>query len=141
ARGTRRFAVKVSAEVNIACDLAAREARRRNHDLLTVEHLLYALLHDKATAQIVAKAGGDVERLKRELERICDEEMGSSAGEDATRIPSRGFQRVLQRAALHVESSGKEELKSHNILVAIFSEVESPAVHALNQSGVTRFDV
>jgi ATP-dependent Clp protease ATP-binding subunit ClpA len=134
--------VKVSAEVNIACSLAATEARRRRHDMLTVEHLLYALLHDQASAEIVRKSGGDVERIKRELERIFDEDMPVVPGlDDTIPVPSRGFQRVLQRATLHVESSGKEELKGYNILIAIFSEVESPAVQALNQHGVTRFDV
>jgi ATP-dependent Clp protease ATP-binding subunit ClpA len=134
--------VKVSAEVEIACSLAHREAQRRRHDVLTVEHLLYALLHDDTTARVVTKSGGNVDKIKRALERFFEDEMSSAPGASQINpIPSRGFQRVLQRAAIHVESSGKEELKGHNVLIAIFAEVESPAVHALTQSGVTRYDV
>jgi ATP-dependent Clp protease ATP-binding subunit ClpA len=134
--------VKVSAEVEIACTLAAHEAQRRRHDVMTVEHLLYALLHDAETAKIVRKSGGNVEKIKTDLERILDEELSSVPGARAvTPTASRGFQRVLQRAAIHVESSGKEELKGFNVLVAIFAEVESLAVQVLNDSGVTRYDV
>jgi ATP-dependent Clp protease ATP-binding subunit ClpA len=134
--------MKVSAEVEIACSLAAREAQRRRHDLMTVEHLLYALLHDRATANVVRKAGGDVERIKREMERLFETEMQKVPGNGSViPTPSRGFQRVLQRAAIHVESSGKEELKGTNVLIAIFAEVDSPAVQALNDAGVTRYDV
>lgn len=134
--------MKVSAEVEIACSLAAREAQRRRHDLMTVEHLLYALLHDRDTATIVKRSGGDVDRIKKLLERVFEEEMSTVPGSGGV-IPtaSRGFQRVLQRAAIHVESSGKEELKGYNVLIAIFAEVDSPAVQALNDAGVTRYDV
>ena len=118
--------MKVSAEVEIACSLAAREAARRRHDLMTVEHLLYALLHDQGISRVVAKAGGNVELLKQQLERVFDEQFESvSAEQHVSPSPSRGFQRVIQRAALHVESSGKEELEAHNLLVAIFSEADS----------------
>src|SRR4030095_9205612 len=134
--------MKVSAEVEIACTLAAREAQRRRHDLMTVEHLLYALLHDDESARVIRKSGGDVEGIKRELERIFEEEMSPVPGSrNVTPTPSRGFQRVLQRAAIHVESSGKEELKGYNVLIAIFAEVDSFAVQALAEAGVTRYDV
>ncbi|HMJ13617.1 MAG TPA: Clp protease N-terminal domain-containing protein, partial [Polyangiaceae bacterium] len=134
--------MKVSAEVEIACSLAAREAQRRRHDLMTVEHLLYALLHDDESARVLRKAGADVEAIKRELERLFEEEMSPVPGSrTVTPTPSRGFQRVLQRAAIHVESSGKEELKGYNVLIAIFAEVDSPAVMALSAAGVTRYDV
>jgi ATP-dependent Clp protease ATP-binding subunit ClpA len=134
--------MKVSAEVEIAVSLAAREAQRRQHDLMTVEHLLYALLHDEATAKVVQHSGGNVEKLKKQLERIFDNELPKvPEGRPVTPTPSRGFQRVLQRAAIHVESSGKEELKGYNVLVAIFAEIDSLAVQALADAGVTRFDV
>ncbi|MFO0571802.1 MAG: ATP-dependent Clp protease ATP-binding subunit ClpA [Polyangiaceae bacterium] len=133
--------MKVSPEVEIACSLAMREAARRSHDLMTVEHLLYALLHDPATALVVKKAGGNVAAIKKALERILDEDMPKAAEPDESPAPSRGFQRVLQRAAIHVESSGKEELKGQNLLVAIFAEVDSPAVQVLTDAGVTRYDV
>ena len=134
--------MKVSAEVEIACSLAAREAQRRRHDLMTVEHLLYALLHDEATAKVVRKSGGDVESIKLALERVFDQDMPRVPGSrDLVPSPSRGFQRVLQRAAFHVQSSGKDELKGYNVLVAIFAEADSPAVQVLNDAGVTRYDV
>jgi ATP-dependent Clp protease ATP-binding subunit ClpA len=134
--------MKVSAEVEIACSLAAREAQRRRHDLLTVEHLLYALLHDDATAKVLQKSGGNVEKIKTELERVMDRYIARVPDDmDVTPTASRGFHRVLQRAAIHVESSGKEELKGYNVLIAIFAELDSHAVKVLNDAGVTRFDV
>ena len=134
--------MKLSTELEIALSLAAREAQRRRHDLMTVEHLLYALLHDDETAETVARSGGDVERIKQSLERVFEDEMAAGPdGEDVLPAPSRGFQRVLQRAAWHVESSGKQELKGTNVLVAIFSELDSPAVAALSDAGTSRFDV
>jgi len=134
--------MKLSTELEIALSLAAREAQRRRHDLMTVEHLLYALLHDDETANTVTRSGGDVERIKRALERVFEEEMSAGPdGDDVLPAPSRGFQRVLQRAAWHVESSGKQELKGTNVLVAIFSELDSPAVAALSDAGTSRFDV
>ncbi|MDX2053903.1 MAG: ATP-dependent Clp protease ATP-binding subunit ClpA [Polyangiaceae bacterium] len=134
--------MKVSAEVEIACSLAHREAQRRRHDTLTVEHLLYALLHDEATARVLRKSGANLEKIRKELERVFDQEFTSVPGtEEVHPEPSRGFQRVLQRAAIHVESSGKEELRGYNVMIAIFAEVESMAVHALNQAGVTRYDL
>jgi ATP-dependent Clp protease ATP-binding subunit ClpA len=134
--------MKVSAEVEIACSLAAREAQRRRHDLLTVEHLLYALLHDGETAKVIRKSGGSVDKIRTELEKVLDQFISRVPdGVDVAPTASRGFHRVLQRAAIHVESSGKEELKGHNVLVAIFAEVDSFAVKVLNQAGVTRFDV
>jgi ATP-dependent Clp protease ATP-binding subunit ClpA len=134
--------VKVSAEVEIACSLAQSEAARRRHDLITVEHLLYALLHDDATARVVRGAGGNVDKLKKELDRLLETELNKVPGSAAVSpAPSRGFQRVLQRAAIHVQSSGKEELKGYNVLVAIFAEVDSQAVEVLTALGLTRYDV
>ncbi len=134
--------MKVSAEVEVACSLAQSEASRRRHDLITVEHLLYALLHDDATARVVRGAGGNVDRLKKEIDRLLESELNKVPGtEPVTPAPSRGFQRVLQRAAIHVQSSGKEELKGFNVLVAIFAEVDSQAVEVLTAMGLTRYDV
>jgi len=134
--------MKVSAEVEFACSLALREAVTRRHDVMAVEHLLYALLHDEATAAVVKKAGGKVEKLKKRLERILSEDFKPVAGTDPVQpTPTRGFQRVLQRAAIHVQSSGKDELKGHNVLIAIFAESDSPAVQAMGDAGITRYDV
>lgn len=134
--------MKVSMHLEIALSLAAQEAQRRRHELMTVEHLLFALAHDQETARVITKSGGNVERLKRTLAEVLDREMTAvPLDEDVVPTPSRGFQRVLQRAAWHVESSGKDELKGYNVLVAIFSEVDSYAVAALNDCGTSRYDV
>ena len=110
--------------------------------MITVEHLLYALLHDDDTITVVKKSGGNVAKLKAALEKFLDEEFPTvPEGLSANPTPSRGFQRVLQRAAIHVESSGKEELKGQNVLVAIFAEVDSPALQLLGEHGITRYDV
>ena len=74
--------MKVSAEVEIACSLALREAVNRRHDVMAVEHLLYALLHDKATSEVVKKAGGSVEKLKRRMQRILSEEFKPISGSE-----------------------------------------------------------
>ncbi|MBX3182046.1 MAG: ATP-dependent Clp protease ATP-binding subunit ClpA [Polyangiaceae bacterium] len=134
--------MKLSPEVEIACSLAIREAERRRHDLATVEHLLYALLHDDHTASVVRQSGGDVTRIKQSLERVLEQELPAVPGEGAVASsPSRGFHRVLHRAAIHVESSGKEELKGFNLLIAIFSEQDTLAAQVLEEHGVTRYDV
>jgi ATP-dependent Clp protease ATP-binding subunit ClpA len=134
--------VKVSAEVEIACSLALREALRRQHDVLAVEHLLYALLHDEATAKVVRKSGGDADKLKSLLDEVLDREFTKLPGRTQVQpTHTRGFERVLQRAALHVQSSGKDELKGQNVLIAIFAEADSYAVQAMADAGLTRYDV
>ncbi|HVZ37084.1 MAG TPA: AAA family ATPase, partial [Polyangiaceae bacterium] len=134
--------MKVSPEVEIACSVAATEAQRRGHDIVGVEHLLYALLMDEETSRVLHRSGSNTVKLKAELDRLLSSHFPSSGADLLTTPrPSRGFQRVLQRAAVHVESSGKAELKGYNVLVAIFSEPDSFAVQALEDSGVTRLDV
>ena len=134
--------MKVSAEVEAACAFAQSEAIRRRHDVMTVEHLLYGLLQDPATARAAKAAGGDVDKLKRALDRFLDEEVSRvPEPQELDLSASRGFQRVLSRAAINVQNSGKEELKGHNVLIAIFSELDSPAVAALTEAGLTRYDL
>lgn len=134
--------MKVSAEVEAACAFAQNEAIRRRHDVMTVEHLLYGLLQDPTTARAAKAAGGDVDKLKRALDRFLDEEVSRvPEPEELDLSASRGFQRVLSRAAINVQNSGKEELKGHNVLIAIFSELDSPAVAALTDAGLTRYDL
>jgi ATP-dependent Clp protease ATP-binding subunit ClpA len=136
--------MRISPEVEIALALATNEAARRRHEYITVEHLLYALLFDDATALIVKHAGGDVGRLKKELERFLDEQIEQLEEADAisaTPQPSIGVQRAIRRAAAHVQSSGKEEVTGANVLVAIFAERDSFAVGMLESQGVTRLDV
>jgi ATP-dependent Clp protease ATP-binding subunit ClpA len=134
--------VKVSAEVEAACAFAQSEAIRRRHDVMTVEHLLYGLLQDPSTARAAKAAGGDVDKLKKALERFLEDEVSRvPEPEELDLSASRGFQRVLSRAAINVQNSGKEELKGHNVLIAIFSELDSAAVAALTDAGLTRYDL
>ncbi|WP_437331042.1 ATP-dependent Clp protease ATP-binding subunit ClpA [Sorangium sp. So ce381] len=134
--------MRISPEVEIAFSLATREASRRRHEFVTIEHLLYALLFDEETAEVLRHAGGDTPLLKKKLERFLDEEI-EVLPEDTDTSPtlSLGFQRVVGRAAMHVQSSGKKELKGANVLVAMFAERDCPAVTLLGEQGISRFDV
>jgi ATP-dependent Clp protease ATP-binding subunit ClpA len=131
--------MRISPEVEIALSVAATEAARRSHEYFTVEHLLYALLHDDETANVIRHAGGDVKKLKARLEKHLDEQETVDGAADPQ--PSLGVQRTVRRAAMHVQSSGKEEVKGQNVIVAIFAEHDSFAVTALEEAGVTRLDV
>ncbi len=121
------------------CYKRAREAR---HEFMTVEHLLLALL-DNASAQSVLKAcGADSLRLREDLEQAIEASVSKLAEDDGRDTqPTLGFQRVLQRAVYHVQSSGKKEVAGANVLVAIFGEKDSHAVYFLTQQDVTRLDV
>ncbi|MEO6576164.1 MAG: Clp protease N-terminal domain-containing protein, partial [Polyangiaceae bacterium] len=122
--------MRISPEVEIALTLAANEAARRRHEFVTVEHLLYALLFDDATARVIRNSGGDVSDLKKQLERFLDEKLDqlpeSALFSDAS--PSIGVQRAIRRAVAHVQSSGKEDVTGANVLVALFAERDSFAV-------------
>ena len=121
------------------CYKRAREAR---HEFMTVEHLLLALL-DNPSAQAVLKAcGADVGRLRGDLEQAIEASVSRLAEDDGRDTqPTLGFQRVLQRAVYHVQSSGKKEVTGANVLVAIFGEKDSHAVYFLNQQDITRLDI
>ncbi len=116
-------------------------ANERRHEYATLEHLLLALLEDQDAKAVMRACGIDVDRLRRELSNYLDNELANLATgriEDAK--PTAGFQRVLQRAAIHVQSSGREEVTGANVLVALFSERESHAVYFLQEQDMTRFD-
>jgi len=134
--------MRISRELEISLALAVNEARRRHHEFLCIEHVLYALLHDEDVAEIIRQCGGDVAELKRDLERFFDEKL-QRMPETPDSAPEQtiGFQRVIQRAAAHVQSSGKDEILGRNVLVAIFREPESHAAFLLEQQGITRLDV
>ncbi len=121
------------------CYKRAREAR---HEFMTVEHLLLALL-DNSSAQAVLKAcSGDAVRLRNDLEQAIEASVSRLSEDDGRDTqPTLGFQRVLQRAVYHVQSSGKKEVTGANVLVAIFGEKDSHAVYFLTQQDVTRLDV
>lgn len=119
-------------------------AREHRHEFMTVEHLLLALLENNAAKEALKACGANIDSIKSELSDfvkdttplILDEQNG-----DRETQPTLGFQRVLQRAVFHVQSSGKEEVTGANVLVAIFSEQESQAVYILKKADVTRLDV
>jgi ATP-dependent Clp protease ATP-binding subunit ClpA len=116
-------------------------ANERRHDFATLEHLLLALTEDPDAIAVMRACNLDIERLRRDLVDYIDSQLGnliSNHGGEAK--PTAGFQRVLQRAAIHVQSSGREEVTGANILVAIFSERESHAVYFLQEQEMSRLD-
>src|SRR5688572_15079709 len=121
------------------CYKRAREAR---HEYMTVEHLLLALLDNPSAEAVLKACGVDFPRLRTDLEQAIATSV-SVLPEDVDRDtqPTLGFQRVLQRAVYHVQSSGKKEVTGANVLVAIFGEKDSHAVYFLNQQDVARLDV
>jgi ATP-dependent Clp protease ATP-binding subunit ClpA len=133
----------LSKDVEIAIRVALNDAQRRSHEYATVEHLTFALLHDDETANVLRHCGADVAALKKAFEKFLDEEVEVvEEGEEGMEVsPSRGFQRVVQRAIMHVAGAGKPEVKGYNLLVAIFAEDDSHAVFLLKQAGVDRLDV
>ena len=122
---------------------AFRLARERRHELMTVEHLLVALLDNPDAAEVLRACGLNFEQLKEELISYIDRSTPTFDEQDdgADTQPTLGFQRVLQRAVFHVQSSGNAEVSGANVLVAIFSEQESQAVYLLNKHDITRLDI
>ncbi|GIW45693.1 MAG: ATP-dependent Clp protease ATP-binding subunit ClpA [Candidatus Binatia bacterium] len=134
--------MRISRELEISLALAFNEARRRRHEFVCIEHLLYALLHDEDIIDIIRHCGGDVDALKRSLEAFFDRQLERVPdGLPVQPQQTTGFQRVLQRAAAHVQSAGKEEIQARNVLVAIFREPDSHAAYFMEQQGITRLDV
>ena len=121
------------------CYKRAREAR---HEFMTVEHLLLALLENPSAQAVLKACGADLDRLRQDLEQAVETSVSRLADDDGRDTqPTLGFQRVLQRAVYHVQSSGKKEVTGANVLVAIFGEKDSHAVYYLNQQDVTRLDI
>ncbi len=123
----------LSKDVEHTLNLAFQEAREKKHEFITVEHILLALIDNAAAASILHSCGADLEILKQELITFLDETTPLLNDEEKETQPTLGFQRVLQRAVFHVQSSGKREVSAPNILVAIFGEQDSQAVYLLNE--------
>ena len=118
------------------------EARDQRHEYVTVEHLLLALLDNTSAAQVLRACGVNLNELHSELRKFIQENSPLlTDGDDHDTQPTLGFQRVLQRAVFHVQSSGKKEVNGANVLVAIFGERESHAAYFLSQQEVNRLDV
>ncbi|MDN3651444.1 ATP-dependent Clp protease ATP-binding subunit ClpA [Thalassotalea ponticola] len=130
-------------DLEISLNLAFRQAKDSRHEFMTVEHLLLALLENPEALEAINACGGDVAKLKLELLNFISETTPviPQGDEERETQPTLGFQRVLQRAVFHVQSSGKSEVNGANVLVAIFSEQESQAAYFLKKSDITRLDI
>ena len=132
----------IAQELEVSLHMAFVEARQKRHEFITVEHLLLALLDNPSAAETLRACGGNIEQLRKDLTRFIEEHTPSIEGkDDIDTQPTLGFQRVIQRAILHVQSSGKKEVNGANVLVAIFGEKDSHAVYYLQKQGITRLDV
>jgi ATP-dependent Clp protease ATP-binding subunit ClpA len=132
----------LSPDLEISLNLAVSEATRRGHPYVTVEHILYALLHNATAREAIEACGGSIDNVRRDLESFFEEHIdNNSLRSGQLPQPTIGFQRVIQRAAQHVQSAGKEKIQGANVLVAIFSEKDSFAVFYLEKEKITRLDV
>ena len=132
----------LSKELEFTLNQAFLQARDRHHEYMTVEHLLLALLDNPTAANVLRACGADTESLRRDIDQFIEETTPLLPDDtDHETQPTLGFQRVLQRAVYHVQSSGRDEVTGANVLVAIFSEQESQAVFFLHQQDIARLDV
>ena len=133
----------LSKDLEVTLNFAFRDARAKRHEYMTVEHLLLALLDNESSVKVLKACAADINALRRDLTQFVDETTPLIPAHDQDREtqPTLGFQRVLQRAVFHVQSSGKKEVTGANVLVAIFSEQESQAVYFLRKQNIARIDV
>jgi len=136
--------VMIAQELEVSLHMAFVEARQQRHEFITVEHLLLALLDNPSAAEVLRACSANVDELRKSLSHFIKDNTPQVSGVDEVDTqPTLGFQRVIQRAIMHVQStgSGKKEVMGSNVLVAIFGEKDSHAVYYLHQQGVTRLDV
>ncbi|GGG49430.1 ATP-dependent Clp protease ATP-binding subunit ClpA [Pseudohongiella nitratireducens] len=133
----------LSRDLEVTLNDAFASARSKRHEYMTVEHLLLALLDNEMAASVLIQCGAELDTLRSGLEEYIDATTPVLAEQDESRDtqPTLGFQRVLQRAVFHVQSSGRQEVSGANVLVAIFSEQESQAVYLLARQDIERLDV
>jgi len=134
----------IAQELEVSLHMAFVEARQQRHEFITVEHLLMALLDNPSAAEVLRACSASIDELRKSLAQFIKENTPTVGGaEEVDTQPTLGFQRVIQRAIMHVQStgSGKKEVTGANVLVAIFGEKDSHAVYYLHQQGVTRLDV
>ncbi len=127
-----------SPEVQRALSLAANEAKSRHHASVTVTHLLFALLSDLESAGALRHAGGNLQALEAQLATYLSSDLGGSETPTEPTF-SPGLERVLHRAALHVQSTTRGDVRGPNLLIALYAERDSPAITLLENNGVTRF--
>jgi ATP-dependent Clp protease ATP-binding subunit ClpA len=134
----------IAQELEVSLHMAFVEARQQRHEFITVEHLLLALLDNPSAAEVLHACSANIDDLRKSLSNFIKDNTPQVSGtDDVDTQPTLGFQRVIQRAIMHVQStgSGKKEVTGANVLVAIFGEKDSHAVYYLHQQGVTRLDV
>lgn len=134
----------IAQELEVSLHMAFVEARQQRHEFITVEHLLLALLDNPSAAEVLRACSANIDDLRKSLTNFIKDNTPQVAGTDEVDTqPTLGFQRVIQRAIMHVQSTGngKKEVTGANVLVAIFGEKDSHAVYYLHQQGVTRLDV
>ena len=132
----------LSRELEQSLNLAIQKARENRHEYITVEHLLYALLDNPPAIQAIQACGGSIEGLRNELDNFLEQYIPLlPVDSDEDSQPGLGFQRVIQRAILHVQGTGRKEVTGTNVLIAMFAEKESHAVYFLSREDVTRFDL
>ncbi|WP_297955180.1 ATP-dependent Clp protease ATP-binding subunit ClpA [uncultured Desulfobulbus sp.] len=131
----------LSKELELALIKAIKEAKSHRHEYVTVEHMLYGLLHDDLARHIIDKCGGNNQNLKERLERFFETGMPVMKGGDGEPAQTVAFNRVLQRAVSHVQSCGKKQVDTGDVLVSIFTEQDSHAVYFLGSEGVGRLEV
>src|SRR5438874_8656347 len=132
----------IAQELEVSLHMAFVEARQKRHEFITVEHLLLALCDNPSASEVLKACAAKIDELKKALSDFVMQHTPTVAGTgEVDTQPTLGFQRVIQRAILHVQSSGKKEVTGANVLVAIYGEKDSHAVYFLHQQGVTRLDV
>ncbi|HNQ05548.1 MAG TPA: Clp protease N-terminal domain-containing protein, partial [Thiobacillaceae bacterium] len=132
----------IAQELEVSLHMAFMEARQKRHEFITVEHLLLAMLDNPSAAEVLRACAANMDDLRKKLTDFIERHTPRVPGEsEVDTQPTLGFQRVIQRAILHVQSSGKKEVTGANVLVAIFGEKDSHALHFLTQQGMTRLDV
>jgi ATP-dependent Clp protease ATP-binding subunit ClpA len=142
ADGAAPTSASIGRELEVDMHMAFVEARQKRHEFITVEHLLRALLENPTAAEVLRACGADMEELRKNLtQHIAEHTPVVASDREVDTQPTLGFQRVIQRAILHVESSGKKEVTGANVLVAIFGEKDSHAAFFLQQQGATRLNV
>jgi ATP-dependent Clp protease ATP-binding subunit ClpA len=132
----------ISKELEGTLNKALNEAKRRRHEYVCLEHLLYALLQDKDASSVIVNCGGDIERLRKSLEEFFRGHL-EVLPEGLNQEPQQtlSFHRVLQRAVIHAQSAEKKEINGGNLLIAMYREPDSYAVYLLEEQGITRFDM
>ena len=130
-------------DLEVSLNSAFQQAKKSRHEFMTVEHLLLALLDNPSAIEALEACTANLQILRKKILDFINETtpMIPISEEDRETQPTLGFQRVLQRAVFHVQSSGKSEVNGSNVLVAIFSEQESQAAYILKKENITRLDI